>query len=66
MTEMTNEQKKMMFCIEALRNHEKKLRQEKPNIYPYAEELFKLYMHSIGQEELYEVLKDRTAINESS
>ena len=56
---MTEDQKKMMFAIEVLRNRDKVFCEANPGVTPVAEHLFELFMKEIGQEELWEALKDR-------
>lgn len=55
---MTEDQKKMMFAIEVLRNRDKEYC-EANGANRVAEDLFELFMKEIGQEELWEALKHR-------
>jgi len=48
-----------MFAIEVLRNRDKAFCEANPGVTPVAEHLFELSMKEIGQEELWEKLKDR-------
>ena len=56
---MTEDQKKMMFAIEVLRNRDKAYCEANPGSNRIAEDLFELFMKDIGQEDLWEALKDR-------
>lgn len=60
---MTENQKKMLFCIEGLRNRDKKLIEADPETWPLAEYLLKHFFDEIGDElGLYEAFKDRTGV----
>lgn len=61
---MTENQKKMLFCIEALRNVDKKYINENPGAEPVAEYLLKYFFDELGPDYtfLYEACKDRTGV----
>lgn len=54
---MTENQKKMLFCIEVLRRREKSFLDVSGSEYePYGEHLMKLFLTEIGAPELFEPL----------
>jgi len=61
---LSERQKKMLFCIEGLRNRDKKLIEQDlvQDKFPFAEELFKLFCEEHGQRDFYNMCKDRTGI----
>ena len=62
---MTDNQKRMLFCIEGLRNRDKKHLDNDPYAPPFAEYLLKHFFEELGEEyePLYESLKGRTGVN---
>lgn len=62
---MTENQKKMLFCIEALRNRDKKYLQQNPEAEPVAEHLLKHFFDDLGDDYtfLYDACKDRTGVS---
>lgn len=61
---MTENQKKMLFCIEGLRNRDKKFIQQNPDAEPLAEHLLKHFFDDLGSDYdiLYNACKDRTGV----
>jgi hypothetical protein len=60
---MTENQKKMLFCIKGLRNRDKKLIEQNPEAWPLAEELLKYFFEEIGDPHgMYELSKNRTGV----
>ena len=62
---MTENQKKILFCIEGLRNRDKKYIEQNSNAAPLAEYLLKHFFDELGSDYqfLYEACKDRTGVN---
>jgi hypothetical protein len=63
MKSFTEHQKKMLFCIEGLRNRDKKLIDANPEVQPLAEELLKLFFEETDMMNIYDMFKDRTGVN---
>jgi hypothetical protein len=61
--DFTERQKKMLFCIEGLRNRDKKLIDANPEVQPLAEELLKLFFEETDMMNIYDMFKDRTGVN---
>lgn len=62
MKNFTENQRKMLFCIEGLRNRDKKLIDTNPEAWPLAEELLKLFFEETDMMDFYDVFKDRTGV----
>ena len=63
-TAMTENQKRMLFCIEVLRNRDKKFIEQNPEYVSFAEPLLEYFLEEIGQTSLYEALS-RQAVSEN-
>lgn len=61
---MTENQKKMLFCIEGLRNRDKKYIEQNPDATPLAEYLLKHFFDDLHEDwqVLYNACKDRTGV----
>ena len=59
---MTDNQKRMLFCIELLRNRDKKFIEQYPDQASLAEPLLEYFLDEIGRTDLYDDLKDRTGV----
>lgn len=53
---MTENQKKMLFCIEVIRRRERDFLESQPEKEPVGEQLMKLFFDEIGEPELFEPL----------
>lgn len=62
---MSEDEKKMLFCIEGLRNRDKKYLEQNPDAAPLAEWLLKHFFDHLGEDYtfLYDACKDRTGVN---
>lgn len=62
---MTENQKKMLFCIEGLRNRDKQYLSNNPDDHPLAEYLLKHFFDELGDDYkfLYDACKHRTGVS---